>query len=205
MEFQAGPSKNVFTRGLKKGPRHSRLILLKETRAIFHLMSGKTKNCVQALMVLMFSTGLAFSVNALRSQGLPLVMPFPPEQQCSSRAQSGHPVKVAQALNSKMTGREDVVFVDARSRDLFELGHIKGAINVPYSFVEPIPKETIRQLSRFRTVIVYCNTRDSENSSLLAGELSEQGVAGAAYLEGGFLEWVREGGKYTGQRPEHYE
>ena len=26
-----------------------------------------------------------------------------------------------------------------------------------------------------------------------------------AYLEGGFLEWVREGGKYTGQRPEHYE
>jgi rhodanese-related sulfurtransferase len=60
-------------------------------------------------------------------------------------------------------------------------------------------------LKRFRTVIIYCNTKDSENSSLMAGELSEEGVEGVAYLEGGFLEWVREEGKYTGQRPEHYE
>jgi rhodanese-related sulfurtransferase len=168
-------------------------------------MKDTTKTCMQALIVLMFSTGLAFTVNALRPQGLPLAMPFPPEYQCPSRAQSGHPVKVAQALNVKMTSREEVVFVDARPRDLFELGHIEGAINVPYSLIEPIPKETIRQLKRFRTVIIYCNTKDSEKSSLMAGELAQEGLEGVAYLEGGFLEWVREGGKYTGQRPEHYE
>jgi rhodanese-related sulfurtransferase len=168
-------------------------------------MRDTTKICMQALIVLMFSAGLAFTVNALRSQGLSLFMPFPPEYQCPSRAQSGRPVKVAQALNLKMSSGKNVVFVDARPRDLYELGHIEGAINVPYSFIEPIPKETIRQLKHFRTVIIYCNTKDSEKSSLMAGELSQEGMEGVAYLEGGFLEWVREGGKYTGQRPEQYE
>jgi rhodanese-related sulfurtransferase len=167
-------------------------------------MRDATKTCMQAVIVLIFSTGLALTVNALRSQGLPIMMTFPPEYQCPSLAQAGRPLKVAQAL-SLMMSRGHVVFVDARSRDLFELGHIEGAINVPYSLIQPIPKEAIRRLKSFRTVVIYCNTKDSEESSLMAGELRQEGVEGAAYLEGGFLEWVREGGKYTGQRPEHYE
>jgi rhodanese-related sulfurtransferase len=160
---------------------------------------------MQALIVLMFSVGLALAVNTLRSQGLALVVPFPPEYQCQSRASAGHPLKVAQALKSYMPGKEEAVFVDARPPELFEIGHIKGAIDVPYSFIESTPKEIIDRLKRFRTVIIYCNSNDSEKSKLMAGELSQAGVDGVFYLEGGFLEWVKEGGEYTGQRPEQYE
>jgi rhodanese-related sulfurtransferase len=160
---------------------------------------------MQALIVLMFSVGLAFAVNALRSQGLALVVPFPPEYQCPSLSSAGHPLKVAQALKSNSPGKEDAVFVDARPRELFEIGHIEGAIDIPYSFIEPTPKEIIHRLKRFRTVIIYCNSKDSEKSKLMAGELSQAGVEGVFYLEGGFLEWVKEGGKYTGQKPEQYE
>jgi rhodanese-related sulfurtransferase len=168
-------------------------------------MRDKAKTCMRALIVLMFSTGLAFTVNALRSQGLPLVAPFPPEYQCPSLTPAGRPLKVAQALKSNIPGQKDVVFVDARPRELFEIGHIKGAIDVPYSFIEPTPKEIIDRLKRFRTVIIYCNTKDSEESKLMAGELSQAGVERVFYLEGGFLEWVRQGGEYAGQRPEQYE
>jgi rhodanese-related sulfurtransferase len=160
---------------------------------------------MQALIVLMFSAGLAFAVNALRPKGLPLVVSFPPEYQCPSLVQPGRSLKVAQALKSNIPGQRNVVFVDARPRELFEIGHIEGAIDVPYSFVESTPKEIIHRLKRFRMVIVYSNTKDSEESKLMAGELSQAGVEGVFYLEGGFLEWVREGGKYTGRKPEQYE
>jgi rhodanese-related sulfurtransferase len=213
MKFWTEQSRNVFTRGLKKALGRSNFVHWfedirhpsQETSTISPLKRNTAKTCIQALIVLMFSAGLAFAVNALRSQGLPLVMPFPPEYQCPSLAHAGRPLKVAQALKSNIPGQEDTVFVDARPHELFEIGHIRGAINVPYSFIEPTPKEIISRLKRFRTIIIYCNTKDSEESELMAGELSQAGVEGVFYLEGGFLEWVREGGKYTGQRPEQYE
>lgn len=166
-------------------------------------MRDVIKICGQALSVLLISVALAFAVNAIRKQSLPLVMPFPPEYQCPSLVQYGVPVKVEQALS--MFARPDAAFVDARPQEDFEKGHIEGATNIPYSFIEPITKDTLFQLRRFRAVIVYCNTKDTEKSMLMAGELSKAGVDGAVYLEGGFLEWVQAGGKYQGQRPDHYE
>lgn len=102
-------------------------------------------------------------------------------------------------------GKRDTIFVDARSEEEFVKGHIEKAVNIPYLFVEPVPGEAIATLRKYERVIVYCNTESAELSRIMAGELSYTGVKGAAYLEGGFLEWVRGGGKYTGQRPDGYE
>ena len=157
----------------------------------------------QALCVIMVSTALAFAVNALRPLPLSLVMPFPPEYRCSTTPQSGLPMRVELALT--MFGRGDVVFVDARPSQAFEKGHIEKARHIPYSFIDPVGKETVRELKRYKSVIIYCNRKDAQVSMTMAGELSEEGVAGATYLEGGFLEWVKAGGKYDGARPIQYD
>ena len=157
----------------------------------------------QALCVIMVSTALAFAVNALRPLPLSLVMPFPPEYRCSTIPLSGLPMKVELALT--MFGRSDVVFVDARPSRAFEKGHIEKARNIPYSFLDPIGEETIRPLKRYKAVIIYCNRKDAQVSMSMAGELPEEGVAGVTYLQGGFLEWVKAGGKYTGQKPNQYD
>jgi rhodanese-related sulfurtransferase len=157
----------------------------------------------QALCVIMVSTALAFAVNALRPLPLSLVMPFPPEYRCSTIPHSGLPMRVEPALT--MFGRGDVVFVDARPSQAFEKGHIEKARNIPYSFIAPVGKETVRELKRYKSVIIYCNRKDAQVSMSMAGELSEEGVAGATYLEGGFLEWVKEGGKHDGERPIQYD
>ena len=157
----------------------------------------------QALCVIMVSTALAFAVNALRPLPLSLVMPFPPEYRCSTTPQSGLPMRVELALT--MFGRGDVVFVDARPSQAFEKGHIEKARNLPYSFIDPVGGETVRELKRYKSVIIYCNRKDAQVSMTMAGELSEEGVAGATYLEGGFLEWVKAGGKYDGGRPIQYD
>jgi rhodanese-related sulfurtransferase len=156
----------------------------------------------QALCVIMISTALAFAVNALRPLPLSLVMPFPPEYRCSITPQSGLPMRVELALT--MFGRGDVVFVDSRPSQAFQIGHIEKARNIPYSFIDPVGEETVRELKRYKSVIIYCNRKDAQVSMSMAGELSEEGV-GATYLEGGFLEWVKAGGKYTGQKPNQYD
>jgi rhodanese-related sulfurtransferase len=104
-----------------------------------------------------------------------------------------------------MFGRGDVVFVDARPSQAFEKGHIEKARNIPYSFIDRLGKETVRELKRYKSVIIYCNRKDAQVSMTMAGELAEEGVAGATYLEGGFLEWVKAGGKYDGERPIQYD
>jgi rhodanese-related sulfurtransferase len=104
-----------------------------------------------------------------------------------------------------MFGRSEVAFVDARPSPAFERSHIEHARNLPYSFIDPIGEEAIRELKRYKAVIVYCNRKDAQVSAIMAGELSQEGVPGVTYLEGGFLEWVKAGGRYVGERPERYD
>ena len=167
------------------------------------MMRDTIKISVQALCVVLFSAVLAFAVNALRPAPLSLVMPFPPEYRCQTTPRSGAPTRLKVALS--MFGREDTVFIDARPLREFDKGHIQSARNIPYSFVDPVGEQTIRELKRYKAVIIYCNRKDAQVSMTMAGELSEEGVAAVSYLEGGFLGWVEAGGKYTGQRPGQYD
>ena len=170
---------------------------------ILFLMRETIKISAQALCVLLVSTALAFAVNAIRPLPLSLVMPFPPEYQCSTIPQAGRPMKIEQAL--KMFDRADVIFVDARPPQAFQKGHIEKARNIPYSFIDPIGEETVRELKRYKAVIVYGNRKDAQASTSMAGELAEEGVTSVTYLEGGFLGWAEAGGKYTGERPAQYD
>jgi rhodanese-related sulfurtransferase len=163
--------------------------------------SGKI--LAQIVAVIGFSTALALLVNGVRKDGLALVMPFPPEYRCPSQMTEGRSMPAKEAL--RQHGRKEAVFVDARSQESYAKGHIKGAINLAYSFLDAVPREAVDQLRKDRMIIVYCNTESAERSKLMAGELSEEGLKEVSYLGGGFLGWVRAGGPYTGQKPEGYE
>ena len=158
---------------------------------------------VQIVVVIAFSSALGFLVNGVRKDGLPLVMPFPPEYRCPDQRGEGRAMPVKEALRQQ--GREGTAVVDARSKESYEKGHIKGAINLPYSFLDAVPEEAIEALKKERVIIVYCNSESPERSKLMAGELSEAGLENVSYLAGGFLGWVKAGGPYTGQRPGGYE
>lgn len=158
---------------------------------------------LQTAAVIALSTAVAFMFNALRTERLPLVMPFPPEYQCPSRISEGLAMGVQEALVRH--GRGEGLFVDARSKAFFDQGHIEGAINVPYSFLDPVPEDAFARLREPGSIIVYCNTEHGERSRLMAGELTDGGLKEVFYLEGGFLGWVEAGGAYTGQKPEKRE
>lgn len=166
-------------------------------------MNELKKIAIQVAALLVFSAGLAFITNAARDDRLPLIMPFPPAYQCPSSEKPGLPIDVPVAL--KLFGKPGTAFVDARKGDAFQQGHVEGAIPIPYSFVEPLSKEILETLRGYRSVIVYCNRHDSEASKLLAGELAQEGIKGAVYLEKGFTGWIQAGGRYTGTAPEGHD
>jgi rhodanese-related sulfurtransferase len=166
-------------------------------------MKELTKIATQVAALLVLSASLAFITNAVRDDRLPLVMPFPPTYQCPSSEKPGLPMDIHAALN--LLGKPGIVFVDARKREAFQEGHIEGARHIPYSFVEPLSKETLDTLRDYKSVIVYCNREDSEASKLMAGELDQAAIKGVAYLEKGFAGWVKAGGRYTGKAPEGYD
>jgi rhodanese-related sulfurtransferase len=166
-------------------------------------MNELKKIAVQIAAVLVFSASLAFITNAARDSRLPLVMPFPPTYQCPSSEKPGSLADVTEAL--KLFGKPGTVFVDARKKEAFQQGHIEGARHIPYSFVEPLSKETLDALRDYKSIIVYCNREDLEASKLMAGELAQAGLKGAAFLEKGFAGWVKAGGHYTGKAPKGYD
>ena len=157
----------------------------------------------QVLTVLVVAAALGFVTNSARRDGLPLVMPFPPEYRCHSAAGAARPIETAEA--KRVFGRAGTIFVDARGQEEFARGHIEGAMNVPYLFVEPVPPSAASSLKKFERVIVYCNTRDADVSRLMAGELSQAGVSDVFFLAGGFRGWAEAGGKHTGEMPQGYE
>lgn len=55
-------------------------------------------------------------------------------------------------LNSKLDKKADVIVVDARSKESFEEGHIKGAISMPLGEVEERYKEL---LPKDKEIIFY--------------------------------------------------
>lgn len=166
-------------------------------------MNELKKIAAQAAALVIFSASVAFVTNAVRDDRLPLIMPFPPSFQCPSSEKSGDPVNVVQAL--AFFGKPGSVFVDARRMEAFQQGHIEGARHIPYSFVEPLSKETIDTLKRYTTIVVYCNREEAETSKLMAGELAQSGINGVVYLQKGFAGWVKNGGLYTGRAPEGYD
>ncbi|MBP1737925.1 MAG: hypothetical protein H6Q48_218 [Deltaproteobacteria bacterium] len=178
-----------------KAPRRALRLLIR--------MNEFNRIAAQIVAVLLFSVSLAFITNAVRADRFPLIMPFPPTYQCPSSEKPGLPMDLQTALN--LYGNAGTVFIDSRKGDAFQKGHIEGARHIPYSFVEPLSKETLDSLRRSKSIIVYCNREDSEASQLLAGELAQAGINGVAYLEKGFTGWVKAGGRYTGKAPEAYD
>ena len=166
-------------------------------------MNELKKIAKQLAALLVLSASVAFITNAARDDRLPLIMPFPPVYQCPSLEKPGSPRGVSEALS--LFGKPGTAFVDARKRDAFQQGHIEGASHIPYSFVEPLSKKSLEALGKNESIVVYCNREDSEVSKLMAGELAQAGIKEVTYLEGGFLGWVKAGGRYTGKAPEGYD
>lgn len=86
-----------------------------------------------------------------------------------------------------------VLVVDVRGESSYALGHIPGAINVPYHAVAARASDIARLAAR-RLVVTYCSCSTDHLSVEAALLLSAAALPKVRALAGGFPAWVQAGG-----------
>ncbi len=91
--------------------------------------------------------------------------------------------------------RERIVFVDARNDRSYREGHVPGAYPFDRFHPERYLSELLPACANARSVVIYCDGGDCEESEFAALALVEAGVPGANLLifAGGWTEWSANG------------
>jgi rhodanese-related sulfurtransferase len=85
------------------------------------------------------------------------------------------------------------IFVDARSGEDYESGHIPGAVSLPAGQFDQLVDAFIDQHSSDQLVVTYCSGRTCDDSHKLAQLLSEAGFKNVKVFIDGYPGWKREG------------
>jgi rhodanese-related sulfurtransferase len=97
------------------------------------------------------------------------------------------------ALAKKLYDSQNFVFVDARSRDDYDEGHIKGAVSMPVGQFDEKIEAFLEQYSPEKAIVTYCSGRTCEDSHKLAQLLMELGYTEINVFIDGFPGWEAEG------------
>lgn len=84
---------------------------------------------------------------------------------------------------------EGGLLIDARNPEMFEAGHIEGAISLPLVEIEDVLPDFIVRIDRDRTVVTYCSGFGCPDSFDLGMRLIEAGYRDVRVFEGGYPEW----------------
>ena len=147
------------------------------------------RSVAEAALVAAVFAALGLAVNAVRPTGLPLVARTPYETLVPC-PEPGGPVE-AVAADDPVLGDERTFVVDARAPEAFARGHLPGAVNLPYDWLDPVPETRLGQLataiaaSRARTVVVYGDGGRPDSGEHLGREISGRGIKNVHFVAGG--------------------
>jgi rhodanese-related sulfurtransferase len=81
------------------------------------------------------------------------------------------------------------VLIDVRSKENYEYGHIKDALNIPIEGIDKVFPASIQNLKPTSSVIVYCGGPNCGASFLAASTLADHGFDNIKVYPGGWPEW----------------
>lgn len=87
----------------------------------------------------------------------------------------------------------DVVYLDVREPNEWNLGRMPGAMHIPRGTLETRVEQMI---PRDREVVLYC--AGGNRSALAADTLREMGYEKVSSMSGGWRDWVQGGGSVEG-------
>jgi rhodanese-related sulfurtransferase len=82
----------------------------------------------------------------------------------------------------------NVVFIDSREKEEYEVSHIKNAVWVGY---DDFDIKRMSAISKEKKIVVYCAV--GARSEKIAEELLKNGYSDVSNLYGGIFEWVNKG------------
>lgn len=153
--------------------------------------------CIEmaVLVALAFAIGIAWNhrllMNALTGQATAAAPAGAP--------QMAIPMPLGLMQVKELFDKREAVIIDARERNSFAAGHIKGATSMPLSEAESLIPEFSGRVPKSAILVAYCNGYACEDSVELGKKLIAAGYASVYYFDGGLPAW-RDAGYPLGKR-----
>jgi rhodanese-related sulfurtransferase len=98
----------------------------------------------------------------------------------------------------QLMAERQVVVVDVRPADAYNIEHIKGSINLP---LDKIKAGEYKKLPRDKRIVTYCSCGTEGTSAAAAEQLENAGFKNTAALLGGTNAWKQSGGEMEKSSP----
>lgn len=145
----------------------------------------------QVPAILLIAAVVSVAVNRLRPDNTlplmathPLAAAVPPEDQADQ-------ISIAQAR--ELFEQNAALFLDARSRDDYLQGHIRGALSLPWQEVDEHFADISDKLGENSVIITYCDGKSCLLSHHLARYLKDMGFSRVRVLKNGWSLWRQNG------------
>ncbi len=149
-------------------------------------------------IILGLATAVALTVNYFSPDGIALVGQWDTSEGVVSARAKNESIISDFEIQTVRRARElfntgDFIFVDARSVDDYQAGHIKGAVSLPVGQVEEKLPAFLEHYPPETSIITYCSGRTCQDSHHLAEVLMEMGYENIYVFIDGFPGWETEG------------
>jgi len=143
----------------------------------------------QAPLLALAAIALGVVFNILRADGVAFIGDWSPESRLTDKESISLIVAFEEAR--VLFEKDSALFVDARSKQQYEEGHIKGAVSLPWQEVEAAFAGVSGRLESGKTVVTYCDGEACDLSRSLAFFLKEMGFPDVRVLVNGWTLWRR--------------
>ena len=141
----------------------------------------------QTVALALMAAVLGLIVNQLRSDSLPLPGDWSPEARITLKFGKNMLIPFDEAKDKFLTGA--AVFLDARTPELYEKGHIQRAFNLPLAEFDQMADKVLMDLPEDVLIVIYCDGEDCFLSAELAFKLREIGYENVRVLHNGWSMW----------------
>lgn len=142
----------------------------------------------QAGVILIVAAAMAVIVNHLRQDGLPLVVERSPEDSLVQE-RLGFSLAVSLDEARALFFARQAVFLDARSPEVYQLGHILGARNLPWLAFDAHRGKIMADIPKGAMIVTYCDGESCHLSEELALALFTEGYFNIRVLVNGWRRW----------------
>jgi rhodanese-related sulfurtransferase len=150
------------------------------------------KTIKEIIILIGVSVILALVVNTLSPKGIALVGKWNTANLVENMA--GEPKVIDSVAWAKsIFEKGDALFVDARSQNDYDNGHIPGAVLLPMAQFEAKIEFFLNRYPPEQPIVTYCSGRDREDSHDLAQALSDVGFTNVRIFIDGFQGWEAKG------------
>jgi rhodanese-related sulfurtransferase len=157
------------------------------------------RKAVKEISILLgISVALALIVNTISPRGIALVGQWDTAKGVTAAEPYLADEKKLEGIDSADWAKDlfdkgHVLFVDVRSQENYEQGHIPGAVSLPLDQYDEKIQSFLSRYSLDQPMVTYCSGRTCEDSHTLARLLLEAGFTDVRVFIDGFPGWEAEG------------